>query len=255
MTAYTAFVKKEFCEQIRTYKLLVLGLVFLLLGMMNPLTAKFLPELVENFLPAEITMEIPEPTMMDSWIQFFKNVPQMGLFVLVLVFGGSISGELQRGTLIPVLTKGMMRRTVIFSKFTAACLTWTAAYTVCFGVSWLYSAYFWGTEIDMRRLLAAVGMVWLFGILLLSVELLGGILFTGGWGSLLFTGIFIVLQFLLGIIPAAGDYLPVRLVSDNMEMLQSQAVRDGFGISVLITVLTTLLCLGISVLLFNKKHI
>ena len=35
MTEYTAFVKKEFCEQVRTYKLLVTGLVFLLLGMMN----------------------------------------------------------------------------------------------------------------------------------------------------------------------------------------------------------------------------
>ncbi len=71
MTEYTAFVKKEFCEQVRTYKLLVTGLVFLLLGMMNPLTAKFMPELISNFMPAGMSIEMTEPTMMDSWLPVF----------------------------------------------------------------------------------------------------------------------------------------------------------------------------------------
>ncbi|UWP59284.1 membrane protein [Ruminococcus gauvreauii] len=255
MTEYTAFVKKEFCEQVRTYKLLVTGLVFLLLGMMNPLTAKFMPELISNFMPAGMSIEMTEPTMMDSWLQFFKNTPQMGLFVLVLVFGGSMSGELQRGTLIPVLTKGVARKTVVFAKFTAAALTWTAVYAMCFCVSWLYSVYFWDMDVQIGRLMMAVGMVWLFGILLLAVVLLGGVLFCGGWGSLLFTGIFVVLQFAAGIIPGVRANLPIRLVSDNMTLLQNQAVWTDFGPAVILTVLITILCLGISVILFNKKHI
>ena len=209
MTEYTAFVKKEFCEQVRTYKLLVTGLVFLLLGMMNPLTAKFMPELISNFMPAGMSIEMTEPTMMDSWLQFFKNTPQMGLFVLVLVFGGSMSGELQRGTLIPVLTKGVARKTVVFAKFTAAALTWTAVYAMCFCVSWLYSVYFW--EMDV--------------------------------------------QIVAGIIPGVRANLPIRLVSDNMTLLQNQAVWTDFGPAVILTVLITILCLGISVILFNKKHI
>ena len=45
MRAYGAFMKKEFLELFRTYKWLVMGLVFLLLGIMSPLAAKFLPEL------------------------------------------------------------------------------------------------------------------------------------------------------------------------------------------------------------------
>ena len=94
-----------------------------------------------------------------------------------------------------------------------------------------------------------------FGILLLAVVLLGGILFSGGWGSLLFTGFFVVLQFVAGIIPGVRANLPIRLVSDNMTLLQNQAVWTDFGPAVILTVLITILCLGISVILFNKKHI
>ena len=48
MTGYGAFVKKEFMEFYRSHKLLIILAVFLLLGMMNPLTAKITPQLVEN---------------------------------------------------------------------------------------------------------------------------------------------------------------------------------------------------------------
>ena len=51
MTGYGAFVKKEFMEFYRSHKLLIILAVFLLLGMMNPLTAKITPQLVENLMP------------------------------------------------------------------------------------------------------------------------------------------------------------------------------------------------------------
>ena len=48
MRGYLAFVKKEFMEIIRTYKLVVLGAIFLILGIMNPLTAKLTPTLLSR---------------------------------------------------------------------------------------------------------------------------------------------------------------------------------------------------------------
>ena len=201
MTEYTAFVKKEFCEQVRTYKLLVTGLVFLLLGMMNPLTAKFMPELISNFMPAGMSIEMTEPTMMDSWLQFFKNTPQMGLLCARTGLWGSMSGELQRGTLVPVLTKGVARKTVVFAKFTAAALNWTAVYAMCFCVSWLYSVYFWDMDVQIGRLMMAVGMVWLFGILLLAVKCCWeASCFLAAGEPAVYRG-FVVLQFAAGIIP------------------------------------------------------
>ena len=79
MRAYIAFTKKEIYELAKTYKLLLLVIVFLILGFMNPITAKFTPDLLESFMEEGVSINLPEPTIMDSWMQFFKNVNQMGL--------------------------------------------------------------------------------------------------------------------------------------------------------------------------------
>jgi ABC-2 type transport system permease protein len=43
MTHYIAFLKKEIVESIRTYKLFIMLVVFLMFGIMNPLVAKLNP--------------------------------------------------------------------------------------------------------------------------------------------------------------------------------------------------------------------
>ena len=60
-------------EIIRTYKLVVLGAIFLILGIMNPLTAKLTPTLLSSLVPEGMTIGISEPSAMDSWMKFYKK--------------------------------------------------------------------------------------------------------------------------------------------------------------------------------------
>ncbi|MEG0367463.1 MAG: hypothetical protein RR585_11555, partial [Coprobacillus sp.] len=124
MKSYLAFTSKEILESIRSYKAFILIIVFLILGFMSPITAKLTPEIMKNFMPAGMSIEVATPTVIDSWMQFFKNVPQIGMIVIVIVLSSMISGEINKGTLINVLTKGLSRKNVILAKFTCATLTW-----------------------------------------------------------------------------------------------------------------------------------
>ena len=47
MKQFTAFIKKEFLEQVRSGRFMILGILFCLFGIMNPATAKMLPWLFE----------------------------------------------------------------------------------------------------------------------------------------------------------------------------------------------------------------
>lgn len=127
MRGYLAFVKKELLEQVRTYKLLILLLVFFIFGMLSPLMAKLMPEILSQMPMDGITITIPDPTAIDSYSQFFKNLTQMGLIVLVLLFSGTLTTELSKGTLINVLTKGVTRYAVILAKYTVALVLWSFA--------------------------------------------------------------------------------------------------------------------------------
>ena len=93
---------------------------------------------------------------------------------------------------------------------------------------------------QIGRLMMAVGMVWLFGILLLAVVLLGRHPVFWRLGSLLFTGGFVVLQFAAGSSRGESRICQYGWCLDNMTLLQNQAVWTDFGPAVILTVLITI---------------
>lgn len=254
MSAFRAFFKKELCEAARTHKLTVMGLLFLLFGIMNPLTAKLLPEILSSVMPAGMSITLPAPSATDSWAQFLKNIPQMGLIVLVILFGGIMANELSRGTLTHLLTKGLSRKTVILAKFAVAALIWTAAYALCFGVTYVYTVYFWPMDRVQSLLVSSVGL-WVFGLLLLSTLPLGGVLFRSGYGCLLLTGALVVVLYLLNILPVLQPYNPVMLSSDNMTLLTGQRSADDFTAPMLVSVGLITAFLYSAIAIFNRKSL
>ena len=124
MKQFHAFMKKEFLESARTGKLLILSVLFLLFGIMNPATAKLTPWMMElmseSLAETGLIVSSVSVDALTSWAQFHKNVP-VALIIFLLMFCGSFAGEYQKGTLIPILTKGMKRRVIVAAK-TAAML-------------------------------------------------------------------------------------------------------------------------------------
>ncbi|MCE5344189.1 MAG: ABC transporter permease subunit [Eubacteriales bacterium] len=252
MNAFTAFFKKELSEAAHTHKLTVMGLVFLLFGMMNPLTAKVLPDILAGVMPDGITITLATPTALDSWAQFFKNVPQMGLIVMVLLYGGMLANELSRGTLTQLLTRGLPRKTVVLAKFSAASLVWTAAYALCFFVTYAYTVYFWPEGSTTGLPLAAFSL-WVFGLMLLSTLLLGGVLFKNSYGCLLLTGGLVALLSLLNILPAMQAVNPMVLPSNGMALLSGTFPASGFVTPLLVTGAIIMSMLSGTIFLFNRK--
>ena len=58
MNAYLAFLKKEFYDYLRSYKLFVLMMVFLALGFLNPISARYLLEVAASLLPDGIQIPV-----------------------------------------------------------------------------------------------------------------------------------------------------------------------------------------------------
>ena len=69
MTNFIVFLRKEISEFMRSYKLLILFSSFVLVGIISPLTAKYLPEILEWAMGNEQIIEI-YPDASDAWMQF-----------------------------------------------------------------------------------------------------------------------------------------------------------------------------------------
>lgn len=242
MRGYYAFLKKELLESIRTYKLLILIAVFFIFGMLSPLTAKLMPELLSSFLPEGMTLTIAEPTALDAWMQFFKNTSQMGLILIVILFSGILGTELTRGTLINMLTKGLSRYAVILSKLTAMILLWTVSYTTAFIVTWGYTAYLFPND-ALPHLGLSLFCLWLFGTFLMTLLLFAAALVKSSYGALIVTGAVSALLAMVNIAPPAQKYNPLILALNNTALL-TNAIRPSEMYGAL-----TVACIGLLLLI------
>jgi ABC-2 type transport system permease protein len=254
MKGYLAFTKKEFTEQLRTFKWLIVFSVFFIFGMMSPLFAKLMPEIFEGMKVQGMEFIIPEPTVMDAYGQFFKNISQMGIFVILLVFGGMISNELTKGTLINVLAKGLPRHTVILSKYTAAVTLWTAGYLLAAATTYGYSLYLF-ENVGVENLAFSLFCLWLFVCFILSLILLSSTIAAGNFGGLILSGTALVVMLMLNIFPKAEKFNPITLASKNMALLSGEQQVSDLMITVWVTCVLMIGCLIISIVLFNKKKL
>lgn len=246
--------KKEWMEFIRSYRFLIIGCLFLFFAFSSPLMAKFMPEIVGTFLPEDVAKAFPDPTAFDSWAQFFKNISQIGLFVFVIVFGSILTSERQSGTLILSITKGLKRSTVINVKFVFTATVWTVSYLISFLITYAYTLFYWPKD-EVQQLFLANFSLWLFGILLIALILLGNVLFRTFIGTLLMIVGFIILLFIISFFPKLENIQILRLATENNAMLKGLFTFSDYTSVIILTVCLIIGILIAAIQLFNRKEI
>ena len=256
MRSLIAFMKKEFTEQLRSGRLMILGLLFVLFGIMNPAIAKLTPWLFETMADslAESGMIVTDVKVsaMDSWVQFFKNVP-MGLVAFILLESSIFTKEYSSGTLVLSLTKGLERYKVIVSKTIVLTVLWSVGYLLCFGITYGYNAYFWDNSVA-QNLIFSVVCWWIFGLMVIALMVLFSTVAKSNTSVLLGTGGVVLASYLVGLLPKCSKYLPTFLTDGN-SLIHGLAETKAYMPSLSIAIAASIICFVISVPIFNKKQL
>ncbi len=251
-----AFIKKECMEQLRSGRLWITLALFGLLGIMNPAVAKLTPWLLDVMADslAENGMVVTDITVsaMDSWVQFFKNMP-IGLIAFVLLHGTIFTKEYSSGTLVLSLTKGLERFKVVISKTNVLAAIWSLGLWLCFGITYLYNSYFWDNSVAQNLLLSVVCW-WLFGVFVISLMTLFSTISTSNTGVLLGTGAIVLVSYIVGLLPKANKYLPT-LLTDGNSLIYGMAQSKEYIAAIIVTAIATIICFSFSIPIFNKKHL
>lgn len=254
MKAFLAFTQKEFIEQIRTYKTFILLVVFIFFGMSSPLLAKMMPKIFESMNIEGMQIVIPTPTFLDAYGQFFKNLTQMGMIVVLLVFSASLPQEIMKGTLVNMLSKGLPRSTVILSKYTAALLLWTVSFSLASAVNYGYTVYLFGQQ-SINTLLFSHFCLWLFGAFVLAVILAAGTLASGNYGGLLVTALILGALLAINMFPKITAYNPISLAANNLALLSGAVTVESMAKAIWITLAGIVLSLSTALCIFQKKKL
>ena len=146
MNVFASLLKKEIAEQLKNYKFLISGLLFLFFAILSPVTAKYLPEIIAGIgnIPG-MAFDFPEPTYIDSISQYIKNLSQIVLFVLIFLTMGIVAVEKDKGTAAFVLVKPVPRHQFILAKVVAMWLNVTACLLVGAAACYVYTLILFGS--------------------------------------------------------------------------------------------------------------
>lgn len=254
MKNYFAFLKKELFEALHTYKLLILLIVYFVFGLMNPLAAKLTPELLQSMTPDGMSISIPEPIALDSWLQFFKNNTQLGFVLIIILFSGILASELSSGTLTILLTKGLSRISVVLAKFTAMIALWTVSYGMCAALTFGYTNFLFPNDSVINLWFAIIG-VWVVGIFILSVLMFAACITNKNYSCMLIVAGTVVLLLLGNFFPAFERYNPLSLASDTTSILTGTKEINTLFLALIITICLSLALVSVGTLVFRKKQL
>ncbi len=252
MKGYIAFVKKEFTENMKNYRFIVLFAVFLIFGIMSAFLAKFTPEIL-SALAADMEMT-SEPVALDAWKQFYKNISSVGFSAFIILFGSCLSNEYSKGTLVLMITKGLSRKAVILAKYTVAATLMTISYWIAYVAAYGYTALLWNNT-NLSNVALAAFSLWIAGFLYLSILMIGCVIFKQIFTSILFTGGIVALISLLEMIEPIEKFNPFILTSKNIDLISGEVIPAEFVIPAFISIILSIFGLLVAIRLFNKKQL
>jgi len=235
MSGFAAFAGKEAREILRTWRIWVLPGILLFFAMTGPVLAKLTPQLVGALAGDQLKgLVIPTPTYHDAYTQWIKNLSQIALFALIIVYASIISSERKSGTAVLVLTKPVSRTAFVIAK--AVVHSAFLAVLVVAGtlVTWGVTAAVFGQAPGSA--LWSSSLVWLvFGVLFIALMTLLSVLIgsaAGAAGAGL--GAYALVS-IAAIWKPLGTYSPAALAT------MPSSLAAGKDVAVLWPVLTSLL--------------
>ncbi|MEZ0240375.1 MAG: ABC transporter permease [Chloroflexota bacterium] len=212
MTGYHSLLEKEVVEAWRTYRLAVISALFLALGILSPLTTRYLPEIIKAFAPSGFEVSLPPLGVADVVDQLLKNIAQFGALAAILASMGAVANEKERGTAALVLTKPVTRLAFLMSKLAAIGLLFGLAIGLAIAGAWLYTTYLF-EPVPAWPWAQMGGVIWLSTMVYASITFLGSVLMRSSLGAAGIGFFGLIVLSLASIVPTLTTWLPAGLIA------------------------------------------
>jgi ABC-2 type transport system permease protein len=212
VTGFGVLLRKELLESWRTLRLPVVVLLFLTFGILSPLTARYLQDIIDAVAPQRFGIRLPPPTLTDAVDQLLKNTAQTGALVAILITMGSVATEKERGTAAFVLVKPVSRLAFLAAKLTVLAALLGISIGLAVGAAWIYTTILFGAP-DVGGWLVLAMLVWLSTLAYASLTFVGSTVFRSSLAGAAvgFAGLIAIA--LASAVPEFSHYLPPGLTA------------------------------------------
>ncbi|WP_053366404.1 ABC transporter permease [Bacillus sp. FJAT-27245] len=257
MSQFLTLLQKEILEMWRNFKWVWVPIVFIILGVQEPLSIYYMPQLIDSLggLPEGAVIEIPTPAPAEVLAGGIGQYNMMGFIIIILLSMSLVAGEVKSGIAAMILVKPVKHGYYIAAKWVGAVLLVWASFFIGYLVTWYYT----GLLFDWVPFDAFIGSFFIEGLWLtfiLTITLFFSAVFNvpGAAGfaaaavgiilSLVSNSLAHILEWSPGLLPA---YASTYLIEDSLK-------RDGIMAIVLTAVILAIL-LFLAMRIFKNKEL
>jgi ABC-2 type transport system permease protein len=257
MSGFGILLRKELAEAWRTRRLQAVAILFIVVGIISPLTARYLNDILKLALGDQLPVILPDPTAAAALEQLQKNLGQMGALAAIALSMGSVSGELDKGTASLVLAQPATRSAFLLAKLAGLAIVIGICTLLGVGVAWAYTAVLFA-PLPVGGWLAFAVFSWLAllawaALTFLASTATGSTMAAAGLGF-----VALIVVSLLAIVPALGRVLPTGLAGPASLLAQGQGSMVAGGelaSAVAGTIALVAACGGGAVVAFRRREL
>jgi ABC-2 type transport system permease protein len=238
MTQWMVLYKKENLEMWRNYKWVWVPLVFILMGMMNPVLTFYMPQLLEaNGLTKEVILAIPVPMAADILLKTLSQYNTLGVLILVLSFMGTVASERQSGSAIMVLVKPVTQLSYVTAKWAGMLSLTIISFALGYLAAWYYTGLLIGnvlfSQVFQSFLIYSLWLLFVISVTLVYsclINSIGGIAFLS---LLTLAGLSLSSQ----IFTRYMKWSPGHLSTDAGALVTKEISQDQLWLPIVVTVI------------------
>lgn len=248
-------IKKDYLEVTRSKKILAIIVAFAFIALASPILAKLLPEIFSNIdFGSGVKFEIPEATVNDAIDQYFKNLSQIGVLVLIFISAGSVVEEKTRRNLEILLTKPVLRSDFILSKHIFYSGVSVVIFLIASVLFYLYTTSLFVqpdiTNFSLVILVTSLYMVSIITLTILSSVVSKNVITAIALGFL----VYFIFGTVFGLIPNISDYSPAYILS-NYKDLMLNGWSNKFLVTSIVNVLISVIAVVSSIYIFKNQEV
>ena len=256
MMGLRVLLAKELREQLRTNRMIAVAAVFIIFGIISPLTDRYLKQLLDAVggQSAGMSFVVPAPSLAGAATQILKNLSQFGIICALLLAMGSVAWEKERGTAGMILTKPASRAAFLAAKLIAVATTLGIGTLLGCGFAFAYVTLLYPTTFALGGYVAMALLLWWMLVGFAAITILGSSLTKSAIAA---AGIGLVALLVLGILatlPVVGEYMPTSLgtIASNLVLGKD----PGFVLGpILFNIALVPVLFGITWLTFRRQEL
>lgn len=258
MNQFTILAKKEIIQWVRELKVVWLPLVFVFLGITQPVITYYLPSILEALGGGQgITIDPSMTAQEGSEIlasTLGSQFDQLGVMIIVISMMGVVQSDKANGMLAFILTRPVAVRTYMNGKIISNYLFIAISITLGYMVSYLYT-YFLFTNVNLIHLIVALIFYLLWVLFIVSFTTMISTIFNSQ-GVIAIISIICLLgcRLVVGLSPFIDYVNPASMSKHAMDLLVLGTIHSNVIWSILASLIMSALVINISnIWISNKK--